>query len=400
MTFVVVTLLAVVATLAAAIAGLLVQRRALRETEHRFRRTADQAPVLIWTARPDTTLDYLNGYCEQLTGRPVEVLRENGWLDFVHPDDVDRCLGTYVPAFEARRPFLLEYRLRHANGEYRWFLATGVPKYGPDGSFTGYVGCDIDITERKNAEDRIRASQTALAASHEEIQHLAGRLIAAQEVERARIARDLHDDVSQRLAGVSIAFSGLKQRLGEYHVSEELRQELVDLQQQTLHLARNVRQLSHDLHPAVLQHLGLVKGLTSYCGELGRAHGVAVTCTPEGEFGAISSDAALCVYRITQEALRNVVAHAGATRADVTLVQAGSQARITIADDGRGFDVAHRAERDPGLGLVSMSERARVLGGTVSIVSGPNQGTRVQATIPMSARVTMNLGAGRKGQVA
>jgi signal transduction histidine kinase len=135
--------------------------------------------------------------------------------------------------------------------------------------FSGYTGCDVDITERKNAEDQI--------------QHLAGRLIGAQEVERARIARDLHDDVSQQLAGVSIAFSGLKQRLGDYHVSEELRQELVELQQQTLNLARNVRQLSHDLHPAVLQHLGLVKGLTSYCGELGRAHGVAMTCTAEGD---------------------------------------------------------------------------------------------------------------------
>ena len=132
-----------------------------------------------------------------------------------------------------------------------------------EGRFAGYIGCDVDITERKNAEDLIRASQAALAASHHEIQDPAGRLIGAQEVERARIARDLHDDVSQRLAGVSIAFSGLKQRLGEYHISEELRQELVELQQQTLQLARNVRQLSHHLHPAVLQHLGLVKGLTS-----------------------------------------------------------------------------------------------------------------------------------------
>ena len=256
-----------------------------------------------------------------MTGRPLEQLRENGWLDFVHPEDVDRCLATYMPAFEARKPFLLEYRLRHADGDYRWFLASGVPKYGRDGSFTGYVGCDIDITERKNAEDRIRASQAALEASHQEIQYLAGRLIEAQEVERARIARDLHDDVSQQLAGVSIAFSGLKQRLGDYHVSEELRQELVELQQQTLKLARNVRQLSHDLHPAVLQHLGLVKGLTSYCGELGRAHGVAMTCTAEGDFGVITPDAALCVYRIAQETLRNVIAHAGASGVQVRLLR-------------------------------------------------------------------------------
>jgi PAS domain S-box-containing protein len=400
MTFILAAVLGGFAILVAAIAGLLLQRRALRESVEQFRLRSDQAPVLIWTARPDTSLDYINAFCEQLTGRPLEQLRENGWLDFVHPDDVDRCLGTYMPAFDARRPFLLEYRLRHADGDYRWFLASGVPKYGPDGSYTGYVGCDIDITERKNTEDRIRASQAALEASREEIQYLAGRLIEAQEVERARIARDLHDDVSQQLAGVSIAFSGLKQRLGEYHISDELRQELVQLQQQTLKLARNVRQLSHDLHPAVLQHLGLVKGLTSYCGELGRAHQMAITCTAEGDFGTITPDAALCVYRIAQEALRNVIAHAGASRVNVRLLQVGDQARITIADDGRGFDGASRAERGTGLGLVSMSERARLIGGTVGIVSRPNQGTRVQATIPIKVCVKFDAGCRIAGQVA
>ena len=400
MTLIVAALLGALAILVAVVAGLLVQRRALRESLDQFRLTANQAPVLIWTARPDTSLDYLNGFCEQLTGRPLEQLRENGWLDFVHPEDVQRCLDTYMPAFEARKPFLLEYRLRHTDGEYRWFLASGVPKYGRDGGFTGYVGCDVDITERKTAEDRIRASQAALEASHQEIQFLAGRLIEAQEVERARIARDLHDDVSQQLAGVSIAFSGLKQRLGEYHVSEELRQELVKLQQQTLKLARNVRQLSHDLHPAVLQHLGLVKGLTSYCGELERAHGVSMTCTAEGDFGVITPDAALCVYRIAQEALRNVIAHAGARGVQVRLRQVDHHAQITIADDGRGFDAADRGDRDTGLGLVSMSERARIIGGTVSIVSGLHQGTRVQATIPMHARLRLDVGSGVEGQIA
>ena len=304
------------------------QRRALRESVEEFRLRADSAPVLIWTARPDTTLDYLNGFCEQLTGRPFEELREKGWLDFVHPEDIDRCLANYLPAFEARRPFRVEYRLRHADGEYRWFLAAGVPKYGQNGSFTGYVGSDVDITERKNAEDRIRASQAALEASHQEIRYLAGRLIEAQEVERARIARDLHDDVSQQLAGMSIALSGLKQRLSEYHVSDDLRRELVELQQQTHKLARNVRQLSHDLHPAVLHHLGLVKGLTSYRRELGRAHGVTMTFTADGDFGAITPDAGLCIYRISQEALRNVIAHAGASRADVRLLQIGDRAQI------------------------------------------------------------------------
>ena len=407
MTFIVAAVLGALAILVAAIAGLLVQRtrhsrteRELREREKRFRLIVEQTPAMVWTMRPDATLDFLNRTCTTFSGLPLEKLLNDGWLDAVHPDDLDRCVGIYVPAVEARRPFLTEYRLRHADGIYRWLLATGVPRYEADGSFSGYIGCDVDITERKNAEDRVRASQAALEASHQEIQDLAGRLINAQEVERARIARDLHDDVSQQLAGVSIAFSGLKQRLGEYHVSEELRQELVELQQQTLTLARSVRQLSHDLHPAVLQHLGLVKGLTSYCGELGRAHGVAMTCTAEGDFGAITPDAALCVYRIAQEALRNVIAHAGASRAEVRVLQAGDQAEITIADDGRGFDATNRGERDKGLGLVSMSERARIMGGTVSVVSGPNQGTRVQAKIPVNGRAKLDIGSGMEGQVA
>ena len=261
---------------------------------------------------------------------------------------------TYEPAFEARRPFLMEYRVRHADGSYRWLLATGVPKYGADGSFAGYIGCDVDITERRNAEDRIRESQAALEQSHRETQHLAGRLIEAQDTERARIARDLHDDVSQQLAGVSIAFSGLKQRLGEYRVSEELQQELVDLQQQTLTLARNVRQLSHDLHPTVLRHLGLERALTSYCGELQRSHGVVMRCGAEGDFASMAPEAGLCVYRIAQEALRNVVAHAGASRADVRLFRRDDDAEITITDDGCGFDV-NDPERRKGLGLVSIT---------------------------------------------
>jgi PAS domain S-box-containing protein len=373
--------------------------RAVRASEARVRLVADRAPVMIWTARPDTSLDFLNHTCVGFTGRPLEQLLNEGWLDSVHPEDLDRCLQTYGPAFEARKPFFMEYRVRHADGEYRWLLATGVPKYGADGSFAGYIGCDVDITERRNAEDRIRESQAALEQSHQEIQHLAGRLIEAQDTERARIARDLHDDVSQQLAGVSIAFSGLKQRLGGYGVSEELQQELVDLQHQTLTLARNVRQLSHDLHPTVLQHLGLERALTSYCGELERSHGVVMRCGAEGDFASLGPQAGLCLYRITQEALRNVVTHAGASRADVRLCRRGDDAEITITDDGHGFDL-NDPERRHGLGLVSITERAKLAGGTVSIETGLNRGTHVRATIPVNGSMKTRVDAVFEGQLA
>jgi signal transduction histidine kinase len=313
----------------------------------------------------------------------MEELLDEGWLSAVHPDDVDRCAATYGPAFEARTSFLLEYRARRADGVYRWLLTSGVPKYAPDGSFAGYLGCDVDITERKDAEERICAGRAALEKSHREIQHLAGRLIVAQDVARARLARDLHDDVSQQLAGLSIALSGLRRRMEGLQLGESVHAELRALHDRAILLAQNVRQLSHDLHPTVLRHAGLVAALTSYCAELKRLHGTVLRCSAEGEFASISPEAAICLYRIAQEALRNVIVHAGASRAELRLLRSGDDAELTIVDDGRGFDVGSSLTRGKGLGLVSISERANLASGTVSITSEPGVGTRVHVRIPI-----------------
>ena len=153
----------------AVIVALLVQRtrraraeRALRESEERFRLIADRAPVMMWTTRPDTTLDFLNHTCAEFSGLSIEQLLGTGWLDAVHPDDRDHCARIYVPAIEARTPFRMEYRVRRADGVYRWVLSLGLPKDGPDGSYSGFVGSTIDITERKESEDALRESQQRL----------------------------------------------------------------------------------------------------------------------------------------------------------------------------------------------------------------------------------------------
>jgi PAS domain S-box-containing protein len=385
-------LLILVGIQAVAIVAFLVQRTRriqvewdLREREERSRLTADCAPVMIWTARPDTTLDYLNRTCVQFTGLPLEKLRDEGWLDAVHPEDRDYCAGIYRPAFEARTSFFMEYRMRRADGVYRWLLASGVPKYRTDGSFEGYIGCDVDITERKEAEARTLESRTALEASHREVQHLAGRLIEAQDAERARIARDLHDDVSQQLAGVSIALSGLRHRLDGLQVSEDLRADLRAVHKRTATLAENIRQVSHDLHPTVLRHAGLVAALNSYCADLQRTHTTRLTCSAAGDLASIAPVSALCLYRIAQEALRNVIAHAAASRAEVRVLRTGDKVEMTIADDGKGFDVESSIERSKGLGLVSITERVRLAGGTLSVVAESSKGTRVCAQIPAHA---------------
>ena len=174
--------------------------------------------------------------------------------------------------------------------------------------------------------------------------------------------------------------------MGKLAVSEDLQEDLRTLQQRTNTLAENVRHLSHDLHPTVLRHAGLVPALTAYCAELERTHDTVVTCRAEGDFDAIAPEAALCLYRVAQEALRNVTAHAGRSSADVRLVRTDDIAEMTITDDGKGFDVGGSPERGKGLGLVSITERVRLAGGTVSIVTEVNKGTQVSLQIPARAR--------------
>ena len=194
------------------ICALLVQRHqrqlaevALRESEERFRLMADTAPVLVWRADVEKRRDFFNRPWLEFTDRTIEQERGDGWTRGVHPEDLDRCLSSYVSAFDARRTFRAEYRLRRADGEYRWVLDSGVPQFGPNGVFVGYIGSCVDIADRKLAED-------ALLESENRLQGLAGRLITAQEDERARIARDLHDDVNQQVAGLAITLSGLARR--------------------------------------------------------------------------------------------------------------------------------------------------------------------------------------------
>ena len=128
------------------------------------------------------------------------------------------------------------------------------------------------------------------------------------------------------------------------------------------------------------------------------SHGPVLTCSAEGDFASIAPEVALCLYRIAQEALRNVVAHAGASRADVRLLRSGDHAEMTIADDGKGFDVARSLERGKGLGLVSIRERVRLAGGTVSFEADGKQGTRVRVRIPVSALLKADAGSGAEGE--
>ena len=222
-----------------------------------------------------------------------------------------------------------------------------------------------------------------LEASNRQISEMFGRLIAAQETERTRIARDLHDDLSQRLAGLSIMMSGVKRRLAaEPHA--DLVPALTSMQESASALAEEIRHFSHNLHPALLEHAGLGAALRAYCVEFERMHGIKVAYAAGADTERVESDTALCLFRIAQEALRNVAKHAGARQVDLTLTRTPDGVHLSIVDDGRGFDLAEARGAAAGLGLVSIDERARLLRGRVQIDTQPRGGTRLHVRIPMA----------------
>lgn len=224
-----------------------------------------------------------------------------------------------------------------------------------------------------------RRAQSALRESYARIRDLAGRLITAQEAERARIARDLHDDVGQRVASFSIALGTLKRRLGA--ADDLARADIAGLQQETTALAKSLRLLSHDLHPGLLQQLGLVEALRGHCDVLQRESGLTVGLDASPDLGVVSDEASLCLYRVAQEALRNVVTHAGAQTVRLSLERHDGSICLRVRDDGRGLPRG-QVSSHRGLGLISLKERVRMLEGTFSVDSSDRSGTTVSVTLP------------------
>ena len=206
---------------------------------------------------------------------------------------------------------------------------------------------------------------------------LAGRLLTAHEDERSRLARDLHDDVSQRLARLAIDAGRLERRTDAAPpaVAGALREELV-------RLSEDVHALSYQLHPAVLDDLGLSEGIKAECSRLSRQESIPVKVEIEGLPRKLPTEPSLCLFRVAQEALRNVVRHARARAVTVSLSREGRGVRLVVKDNGRGFDTS-RDDTPPSLGQVSMRERVRLLGGSLRVESALGEGTTVTAWVPL-----------------
>jgi signal transduction histidine kinase len=313
-------------------------------------------------------------------------------------------LDEEMQAMHARKPYRLERPSVTMPG--RWLYISGKPLFSENGTFVGYRGATTDITERKRAEAALQKARDELEFRVDErtaelreinetlrneiakretavgtLHGLSARLISAQEDERSRIARELHDDFNQRLALLAVDLERFHDGLPG--TQEGLVDGLASLLRRTKELSSDVHRLSHQLHPSVLQHLGLVAAARSFCKEISEQHDVHIELAHHEVPRSLPSDIALCLYRIVQEALRNVIKHSGAKSARIEIIKMESELKLHISDNGIGFDPESDRPRC-GLGLLSMRERLRQVDGTISFMRIEPTGTRIDVCIPFS----------------
>jgi PAS domain S-box-containing protein len=346
--------------------ALLTGQTVLRESEERFRLVADTAPALIWMSGTDKLCTFFNKGWLDFTGRSIDLEIGNGWAEGVHLEDFQTCFDTYLRAFDARQKFTMEYRLRRYDGEYRWVLDIGMPRFNQDGSFAGFIGSCVDVTDLKLAEEALSGVNR--------------KLIEAEERERTRIARELHDDIGQRLALLTVNLGQFDSR----HLPVDAGRRIDELRVQSSEIATDVQSLSHELHSSKLEYLGIATAMRGFCREFSEQQKMEIEFENHDLPNPLSPDISLCLFRVLQEALHNSAKHSGVRHFEVRLWGTSDEIYLTVSDCGAGFDT-EAAKEGRGLGLVSMGERVRLLNGTLSIDSQPKRGTTIHARVPLSS---------------
>jgi len=286
--------------------------------------------------------------------------------EFANPEDSqdDWALFQQVRAGVIDR-YSLEKRYIRKDGVHLWGrLNVSLLKNGDGGSPLVFAFVE-DITERKLAE-------AALAS-------VSGKLIEAQEQERTRIARELHDDVSQRLAMLTIDLGQVPEDYPD--LSSEVRRRMSDLKKEASEIASDIQSLSHELHSSKLEYLGITAAIRSFCKEFGEQQRVEIDLQIHDVPNALSPDVSLCLFRVLQEALHNSAKHSGVRQYEVRLWGTSDEIHLTVSDSGAGFD-SEVVKAGRGLGLISMGERLKLVNGTFSIESQPQRGTTIHARVP------------------
>ena len=318
--------------------------------------------ILLWEADIENwRFTYVSEHARKILGYPLAKWYEPDFLaSHIHPEDKHRIICQRQSRADHKD---LMFRMFASDGRVVW-LRTLISLVSTESGTKRMSGFMVDVSESKHAEEALK--------------DLGGRLIDAQETERSRIARELHDDFNQRLALLSIELEQLGKRSQKAH----LRQPCVKLQKQVQEMSADIQGLSHRLHPAKLDHLGLSAAIRSLCEEFSANADVKIEFHQHRLPATIPKDVALCLFRIAQEALRNCIKHSSAAKAQVVLSRTNDAIRLSVSDDGCGFDQKSQAS-GRGLGFISMRERLHIVGGELNVHSEPKCGTRIEVAVPL-----------------
>jgi PAS domain S-box-containing protein len=340
-----------------------------RATEARLAAGADLAGLAFYEVDFDQRVAFIDDRFRDVCGIPPEPQQGlkalEFWIEHLHPDDRERVMDQRRQLHDGRLERLnIEYRFLHpAHGE-KWIHHLGrVARRDATGRAVVTFGVLRDITERKRVEDDRR--------------DLSRRLIRGQEEERALLARELHDDLTQRVAVLAIEVG--RAELAASDKSQA--QAMGSVREGLVRLSEDIHSLAYQLHPSVLEELGLAEALRAECERLGRQGRLDLSLELDPLPAFVGRDAALCLFRVAQEALNNVTRHAGARAASVALRQMDGGLLLAVRDDGVGFDPASPGMR-MSLGLASMRERVWLVNGTLDIESAPGRGTAIIAWVP------------------
>ncbi|HUP91641.1 MAG TPA: PAS domain S-box protein [Solimonas sp.] len=351
---------------------------ALRESEETFRTLAESMPQMVWRTSPDGRNLYVNQRWTDYSGLSRAQSRDCGWSESIHPEDSPRMTELWHRATLANQPYEAECRLRRADGVYQWWLIRAVPILDAAGQVTQWFGTSTDIDDLRRTQAELHLNKIELAQSLRHQQALSRRLVSAREAEQQHLSTEMHDRIGQNLAALSINLD-IIERLAAPDASDKLATRLSDSRSLLMATIAAVRDLITDVRPPTLDDYGLLPGLRSLALTVQARCGVAITVTGDESEPRLAQPVEAGLFRIAQEALNNVCKHAHATCAELTLRRAAGGARLTIEDDGVGFDQAglDRAGQRSRWGVLLMQERAEAIGGRLSVDSVLARGTRV-----------------------
>ncbi|MBE0660309.1 MAG: PAS domain-containing protein [Bryobacteraceae bacterium] len=336
----------------------------------------DLSGALVVVRDADGRTIGFNRACQESSGYSFEEVRNKPlWSFLFAPEEAEEAKAQFAAirdGVKGERSY--ETSWITMNGTRRVIAWSSLAHRTADGSGKRVISTGVDITRRTLMENELRQSR-------ENLRRLTAGLISSQEEERKRLARELHDDVNQRMAMLAIEVDLLGRDLPG--AAGSVHQQIQSLRQNLEQLSDDLRRAAHQLHPSDLEHFGLVAALEGFCSTFSRLHSIRLRFTHRGVPDSMPSEVALCLYRVAQECLHNVAKHSGASKASLALKVDKGDIVLSVADKGAGFDPAP-AGQSGGLGLIGIRERVRLVGGRISIRSSPDNGAQIEVRVRLA----------------